>query len=278
MGWGTRPRTSSPDLPAGGPARGASRTPATSSTSSSPQRVAELVARLPRGARHDRPGEFRHLRHNRIVAGPAPRCAAPGRPAAGRCCCLHGLGERSPAAVPDELASWPGPVVGARLHRARRVDVPAGGGYTCEILMADADAALAAPRPVPPCSAGASAPTSRLLIAGARPDLVRGAMLDDGPGPRRRRHEPGTPFILHPAAVTAAATPDPYALLELSHDLRPPDYAATFARQATTLSGLDVARRGGGARPAPVAGGRGRRARRRHPPGGRGRSRSSPRP
>lgn len=33
----------------------------------------------------------------------------------------------------------------------------------------------------------------------------------------------------------------PYALLELSNDLRPPDYATTFARQAATLSGVDMA-------------------------------------
>lgn len=33
----------------------------------------------------------------------------------------------------------------------------------------------------------------------------------------------------------------PYALLELSNDLRPPDYATTFARRAATLSGLDMA-------------------------------------
>jgi len=31
------------------------------------------------------------------------------------------------------------------------------------------------------------------------------------------------------------------ALLELGRDVRPPDYAATYARQAATLSGLDTA-------------------------------------
>ncbi len=38
-----------------------------------------------------------------------------------------------------------------------------------------------------------------------------------------------------------SGSPDPYALMELSQDIRPPDYAATYARQAVTLSGLDVA-------------------------------------
>jgi hypothetical protein len=43
------------------------------------------------------------------------------------------------------------------------------------------------------------------------------------------------------AGLAPGAAPDPYALLELSHDVRPPDYAATYARQAATLSGLDTA-------------------------------------
>jgi hypothetical protein len=79
-----------------------------------------------------------------------------------------------------------------------------------------------------------------LLIAGARPEAVRGAVIDDGPGLIGGGVEPGTPFVLtQPFEVTQP--PDPYALLELSADVRPPDYATTFARQASTLSGLDVA-------------------------------------
>ena len=35
-----------------------------------------------------------------------------------------------------------------------------------------------------------------------------------------------------------AGAPDPWALLELSRDVRPPDYASSFARQATQLSEL----------------------------------------
>jgi hypothetical protein len=35
-----------------------------------------------------------------------------------------------------------------------------------------------------------------------------------------------------------AAAPDPFALVELATDIRPPDYAAIFARQAARLSGL----------------------------------------
>ena len=34
--------------------------------------------------------------------------------------------------------------------------------------------------------------------------------------------------------------PDPFALAELSHDVRPDDYATTYARQALQFSGLDA--------------------------------------
>jgi pimeloyl-ACP methyl ester carboxylesterase len=79
-----------------------------------------------------------------------------------------------------------------------------------------------------------------LLIAGARPDLVCGAVLDDGPGLSGGGTTPTTPPVIG-ASLGVTSTPDPYALVELSHDVRPPDYAATYARQAATLSGLDTA-------------------------------------
>ncbi|HKA85846.1 MAG TPA: hypothetical protein VKD21_18410, partial [Acidimicrobiales bacterium] len=44
-----------------------------------------------------------------------------------------------------------------------------------------------------------------------------------------------------PEPLETPGPPDPYALFELSHDVRPADYATTYARQAATLSGLDVA-------------------------------------
>jgi hypothetical protein len=37
----------------------------------------------------------------------------------------------------------------------------------------------------------------------------------------------------------AATPPDPFALVELSRDVRPPDYATAFVRQANELSGLE---------------------------------------
>ena len=76
-----------------------------------------------------------------------------------------------------------------------------------------------------------------LLLAGGRPESVRGAILCDGPGLSGGGARPGTPTIVHPVARPGASTPDPFALIELARDLRPPDYATAFVRQATQLSG-----------------------------------------
>lgn len=149
---------------------------------------------------------------------------------------LHGLGERTPDAVPGALAAWPGPVAGLDFTGHGGSTVPAGGGYSCEILMADSDAALAALGEVTIVGRGLGAYVA-LLLAGARPEQVKGAVLLDGPGLAGGGERPGSPRIswVDPGAV---APPDPFALAELTADIRPPDYASSFARQAVQLSGL----------------------------------------
>ena len=67
---------------------------------------------------------------------------------------------------------------------------------------------------------------------------MRGAVLDDGPGLAGGGPYPSTTVILSDLVVDRAA-PDEWALSELARDVRPPDYATSFARQATQLSGLD---------------------------------------
>jgi pimeloyl-ACP methyl ester carboxylesterase len=150
---------------------------------------------------------------------------------------LHGLGERSPARVPPELARWPGPVFALDFTGHGASTVPPGGGYTCEILMGDVDAALAHTGPATLVGRGLGAYVA-LQSAGARPKLVRGAILRDGPGLAGGSARPGTPLIPMPDR-DAVAPPDPFALVELAVDVRPPDYATSFARQATHLSGLE---------------------------------------
>jgi pimeloyl-ACP methyl ester carboxylesterase len=179
------------------------------------------------------------LRHNRIDLALHRLRDATGDGAARPLLHLHGLGERSPAAVPDHLAAWPGPIWALDFTGHGASTVPVGGGYFCEVLMADVDAALAHLGAVTVYGRGLGAYVA-LLVAGARPDLVRGAVLDDGPGLIGGGTEPATPFVL-PEPLATPGPPDPYALLELSQDIRPADYASTYARQAATLSGLDVA-------------------------------------
>lgn len=150
---------------------------------------------------------------------------------------LHGLGERAPSAVPEPCVAWSGPIVALDFTGHGASTIPAGGGYTAEMLMADADAALAHLGTATLLGRGLGAYIA-LLLAGARPEEVRGAILADGPGLAGGGATPTSPVV---AAVdpAAPAPPDPWALAELTRDPRPPDYASTFMRQAVMFSGLD---------------------------------------
>ncbi|CAN5907704.1 hypothetical protein BH23ACT2_BH23ACT2_21450 [soil metagenome] len=154
---------------------------------------------------------------------------------------LHGLGERTPAEVPRPLAAWPGPVWGLDFTGHGSSTVPAGGGYTAEILMADADHALGHLGAVTVVGRGLGSYVA-LLLAGARPQLVTGAVLTDGPGLAGGGATPSSPAAVRPALDPdgPGAVPDPHALVELARDVRPGDYAATYARHAVEHSGLDT--------------------------------------
>lgn len=149
---------------------------------------------------------------------------------------LHGLGLQSPEVLPEELAGWPGPVFALDFTGHGKSSVPGGGGYTSEILIGDVDAAINELGQVTLIGHGQGAYVA-LMTAGARADAVRGAILCDGPGISGGGPMPGTPTIarIDPEAV---APPDPYALAELSKDVRPPDYAVDFVRLAVAGSGM----------------------------------------
>ena len=151
---------------------------------------------------------------------------------------LHGLGEHAPDTVPQWAARWPGPVHALDFTGHGRSTVPGGGGYPAEALMGDADAALAHLGPCTVVGRGLGAYVA-LLIAGARPHLVRGAVLADGPGLAGGGPAPGSPNVVQ-LRPDLDGPPDPWALAELSRDLRPPDYAVSFAWQAASLSELAV--------------------------------------
>jgi pimeloyl-ACP methyl ester carboxylesterase len=148
---------------------------------------------------------------------------------------LHGLGEASPHTVPTWADIWPGPIAALDFTGHGRSTIPRGGGYTAELLLGDADAALAALTGGDPTSTitvvgrGLGAYIA-LQLAGARAAQVHGAVLVDGPGLAGGPTGPTSQSFF--SLPSSTATPDPYALVELGRDLRPPDYAALFVRLA----------------------------------------------
>ena len=153
---------------------------------------------------------------------------------------LHALGDCSPQGVPLDLVGWAGPVYALDFtgHGASTPSV--GGGYSAEVLMADVDAALDVIGPCTVLGRGLGGYIA-LLIAGARPLLVRGAIIDDGVGLLGGGAAPlSNHMSFAPKIGSRNETPDPYAFLELSTDVRPGDYAATYGRAATESSGGSV--------------------------------------
>jgi pimeloyl-ACP methyl ester carboxylesterase len=148
---------------------------------------------------------------------------------------LHGLGDRSPSAVPRWCASWPGPIAALDFTGHGDSTVPAGGGYSPELLMADVDQALAAltdgdpDRSITVLGRGLGAYVA-LQIAGARSSQIHGAILVDGPGLAGGPTGPTSQSVF--ALDTNGSSPDPYALVELGRDLRPGDYAVSFVNLA----------------------------------------------
>lgn len=149
---------------------------------------------------------------------------------------LHGLALRSPGTLPADLAPWPGPVWALDFTGHGASTVPVGGGYTPEVLIGDVDAAVEHLGEVTLVGRGLGAYVA-LLAAGARADAVRGAILCDGPGITGGGPAAATPQVVR-VDRDAPAPPDPFAMAELARDLRPPDYAASFARLAVELSPL----------------------------------------
>jgi pimeloyl-ACP methyl ester carboxylesterase len=149
---------------------------------------------------------------------------------------LHGLGEQTGPEAPAEANGWPGPVFGLDFTGHGRSTVPAGGGYTCEVLLADADVALAHLGGATLYGRGLGAYVA-LLLAGARPASVLGTVLADGPGLAGGGDQPRAVVATVPPGEVGP--PDPYALVELASDVRPVAYALAFARAAVRASGLD---------------------------------------
>ena len=150
---------------------------------------------------------------------------------------LHGLGERSPTTLPPMVANWPGPVHALDFTGHGLSDVPRGGGYSCEFLMADADTALAHLGCATIVGRGLGAYVG-LLLAGGRPQQVRGVILLDGSGLAGGGTAANSPTIPVVDAMQPAP-PDPFAIADLATDARPPSYASNYAMLASQHSGLE---------------------------------------
>lgn len=181
----------------------------------------------------------RMVRHNRVeLALHTLRAGNEGR----TLLLLHGLGEASPASVPEWADGWPGDVVALDFTGHGDSTVPAGGGYTAELLLGDADVALGAivgddPDATVAVHGRGLGAYIALMLAGARATQVRGAILSDGPGLAGGPTGPSSQSFFRLAST--GGSPDPYALVELGRDLRPPDYATSFVRLAVAGSPLD---------------------------------------
>lgn len=152
---------------------------------------------------------------------------------------LHGLGEHTVSVVPSWASDWRGPIYGLDFCGHGQSDRPIGGGYNCELLMADVDTALSITGSATIVGRGLGGYVG-LLIAGARPTIVRGLVIADGVGLAGGGVRPGTQTIEAPnlSASTASGAPDPFVFLELASDIRPTDYAVNFLRACVAGSDL----------------------------------------
>lgn len=173
-----------------------------------------------------------HLQHNRLTLALHEVRPGEGRPLL----MLHGLGEDA-TNMSRLSVNWNGPVWALDFTGHGQSTVPNGGGYSAEILMADVDIVLRHIGEATILGRGLGGYVA-FLIAGARPQLVKGAVIIDGPGLAGGAIQVTSASEISIAARTGSA-PDPWALIELSRDARPPNYAVTFVRLATTGSSLE---------------------------------------
>jgi pimeloyl-ACP methyl ester carboxylesterase len=133
-----------------------------------------------------------------------------------------------------EVDAWPGRVVALDFAGHGASDRLRGGAYMAEMLLGDADAALAAVGSAALCGKGVGAYVA-LLLAGARRDAVSGALLLPGRGLAGGGAWPNftqgafAGFFDPPPASPDGCDPRVHVL---EKDVRPCDYAERFARGA----------------------------------------------
>lgn len=140
----------------------------------------------------------------------------------------------------EEIRSWPGSVHGLDFCGHGDSAWVVGGAYSPELLASDADAALLHLGEVFVAGTGLGAYVA-LLLAGARPEAVLGTLLLTGPGlagggalPDFESQDSDLGMFLHPLEAGDGSASDPF-LHALERDVRPADYAESFAHRARRL-------------------------------------------
>lgn len=160
---------------------------------------------------------------------------------------LHGRGGSS-ADFGGRPLPWAGPVHALDFSGHGRSGRMVGGTYYPELLVADADAALAELGGARVAGVGLGAYVA-LLLAGARSDMVPAAAMlagdgVTGGGPAPSFGLPELAVVEQDAGVTGtlqeAPGADPYAVAAFGFDLRPPDYAVEIAEAAQRLVFCDT--------------------------------------
>jgi pimeloyl-ACP methyl ester carboxylesterase len=191
----------------------------------------------------------RHLRHGELRVALHELRPGTGLPVL----LLHGLHGSAAdwRAHGDALATLSGPVFALDFAGHGDSDWRVGGAYMPELFAADADAALAELGPCIVVGMGLGAYVA-LLLAGARPESVRAAVLLPGPGLDGGGALPDPARIAERAERFAAAAAerrtrrggtDPLVVV-CEEDVRPTDYArnlATGARRIVLVADESVA-------------------------------------
>ncbi|MGE0877767.1 MAG: alpha/beta hydrolase [Acidimicrobiia bacterium] len=151
---------------------------------------------------------------------------------------LHGAGERTDKEIPHFAEAWGGDIYGLDFTGHGESSRTRGGGFVSEYLVGDVDIALARIGPATIVGRGLGAWIG-LLVAGARPELVRGLVLCDGPGLAGGGDRAGVRPIAWPLDAAQAGDADPYAAPELDAEWRFPEVAVRFAEGFTKNAATD---------------------------------------
>ena len=148
-----------------------------------------------------------YVRATAAPASPSITSATATATGRGRCCSCTASANARRRAAPSWTDPWPGPVVGLDFVGHGASSIPNGGGYSAEILLADADTALRHLGEVTVAGRGLGAYIALLARRGPARARARRASSSTGPAPSARSLGPG---LLDPAAPsTTSPSPRP---------------------------------------------------------------------